>query len=222
MQSEIFVPNDVEPYQYQNIENYVASIVSYISAYVNVTKSKCLVLFTSYKMMHMVQDLMVELPDFDGYFILAQQQSQNQKIIQQFNHFEQSILLGTASFFEGFDFQAEGIKCVMIAKLPFMSRSNTKYWLMDNEFDSTFKDYVLPDAITRFRQGLGRLIRNEKDRGIVVSFDDRFIKNSYNKFFDQALENHTLTNGDIKTFTRIVENIQEDVNAQISKDSEDK
>ena len=53
----------------------------------------------------------------------------------------------------------------MIAKLPFMNKYNTKHWLMDSEFDSTFKDYVLPDAVTRFRQGLGRLIRNEDDQG---------------------------------------------------------
>lgn len=73
----------------------------------------------------------------------------------------------------------------MIAKLPFMNKHNAKYWLMDSEFTSTFKEYVLPDAVTRFRQGLGRLIRNENDRGIIVSFDDRLINSNYKNFLNK-------------------------------------
>ena len=64
-----------------------------------------------------------------------------------------------------------------------------KYWLMDSEFTSTFKEYVLPMQLHRFRQGLGRLIRNENDRGIIVSFDDRLINSNY-KTFEQTLENY--------------------------------
>ena len=100
------------------------------------------------------------------------------------------FFLGTSTFFEGFDFQANGIKCVMIAKLPFMNKNNAKYWLMNSEFTSTFKDYVLPDAVTRFRQGLGRLIRHENDKGLIVSFDDRLINSNYKSFFEQTLEHY--------------------------------
>lgn len=139
-------------------------------------------------MMHMVQDMLNELPEFEDYVVLTQQQNQNYKIVQQFNNFDKAILLGTSTFFEGFDFQANGIKCVMIAKLPFMNKHNAKYWLMDSEFTSTFKEYVLPDAVTRFRQGLGRLIRNENDRGIIVSFDDRLINSNYKNFLNKHLK----------------------------------
>ena len=66
-----------------------------------------------------------------------------------------------------------------------MNKHNAKYWLMDSEFTSTFKEYVLPDAVTRFRQGLGRLIRNENDRGIIVSFDDRLINSNYKNFLNK-------------------------------------
>ena len=146
----------------------MSSIVNYVIEYTTVVESKCLILFTSYKMMHMVQELLNELPEFEDYVILTQQQNQNYKIVQQFNSFSKAILLGTGTFFEGFDFQSNGIKCVMITKLPFMNHNNTKYWLMESEFTSTFKDFVLPDAVTRFRQGLGRLIRNEQDKGIIA------------------------------------------------------
>ena len=174
------MPNDVETYNYKNLDDYVASIVDYIVEYITVTQSKCLVLFTSYKMMHMVQDLLNELPELEDYVILTQQQNQNYKIVQQFNNFDKSILLGTSTFLKVLIFKPMALN-VMIAKLPFMNKHNIKYWLMDSEFTSTFKDYVLPDAVTRFRQGLGRLIRHEDDKGLIVSFD-RLINSTYKNF----------------------------------------
>ncbi|MGO3049473.1 ATP-dependent helicase [Staphylococcus casei] len=209
-QTTVFIPNDVSSYNYKNIEDYVSSIVNYVIEYVNIVESKCLILFTSYKMMHMVQELLNELPEFEDYVILTQQQNQNYKIVQQFNSFDKSILLGTGTFFEGFDFQSNGIKCVMIAKLPFMNQNNTKYWLMESEFTSTFKEYVLPDAVTRFRQGLGRLIRNEHDKGIIVSFDDRLIRSNYKQFFEQSLESYRQKKGDVKQFSSILKKLKKD------------
>lgn len=215
--TNVFIPSDVAPYNYKNIDDYVASIVNYVIEYTNTTESKCLILFTSYKMMHMVQDMLNELPEFEDYVILTQQQNQNYKIVQQFNHFDKSILLGTSTFFEGFDFQANGIKCVMIAKLPFMNKNNAKYWLMDSEFESTFKDYVLPDAVTRFRQGLGRLIRHENDKGLIVSFDDRLVNSNYKSFFEQTLENYRQKKGDLNQFSKLLKQIQKSVDKDISK-----
>lgn len=204
----VFMPNDVVSYNYKNIDDYVASIISYVAEYVTIVGSKCLILFTSYKMMHMVQELLNELPEFEDYVILTQQQNQNYKIVQQFNNFNKAILLGTGTFFEGFDFQSEGIKCVMIAKLPFMNQNNTKFWLMESEFTSTFKEYILPDAVTRFRQGIGRLIRNEHDKGILVSFDDRLINSSYKQFFEQSLESYKQRKGDIKQFRNVLKQLK--------------
>ncbi|MEB6611508.1 helicase C-terminal domain-containing protein [Staphylococcus pasteuri] len=209
--TNVFIPSDVAPYNYKNVDDYVASIVNYVIEYTTTTESKCLILFTSYKMMHMVQDMLNELPEFEDYVILTQQQNQNYKIVQQFNHFDKSILLGTSTFFEGFDFQANGIKCVMIAKLPFMNKNNAKYWLMNSEFTSTFKDYVLPDAVTRFRQGLGRLIRHENDKGLIVSFDDRLINSNYKSFFEQTLEHYRQKKGDINQFSKLLSQIQKSV-----------
>ena len=154
--------------------------------------------------------LLNELPEFEDYVVLTQQQNQNYKIVQQFNSFNKAILLGTGTFFEGFDFQSNGIKCVMIAKLPFMNQNNTKYWLMESEFTSTFKEYVLPDAVTRFRQGLGRLIRSENDKGIIVSFDDRLIRSNYKQFFEQSLERYRQKKGDIKQFSTLLKKLKKE------------
>ncbi|MCG7341929.1 DEAD/DEAH box helicase family protein [Staphylococcus auricularis] len=209
-QTTVFTPNDIEAYNYKNITEYVNSIVNYLIAYINEVESKCLMLFTSYKMMYMVQELINDLPEFEDYVVLTQQQNQNYKIVQQFNHFDKAILLGTGTFFEGFDFQSNGIKCVMIAKLPFMNQNNTKYCLMQSEFDNPFKEYVLPDAVTRFRQGLGRLIRNENDKGIIVSFDDRLIHSQYKQFFTQTLEQFKRQKGNIKQFRHTLQKLKKE------------
>lgn len=96
--TNVYIPSDVSSYNFKNIDDYVASIVDYIQEYVTITDSKCLVLFTSYRMMHMVQELLNELPTFEDYVVLTQQQNQNYKIVQQFNNFDKTILLGTSTF----------------------------------------------------------------------------------------------------------------------------
>ena len=83
---------------------------------------------------------------------------------------------------------------------------------MESEFTSTFKEYVLPDAVTRFRQGLGRLIRSENDKGIIVSFDDRLIRSNYKQFFEQSLESYRQNKGDIKQFSTILKKLKKDEN----------
>ncbi|MCS4485447.1 helicase C-terminal domain-containing protein [Staphylococcus americanisciuri] len=196
----IFVPTDIEPYQHHNHKRYIEIIVDYITRYVTTIEGKCLVLFTNYQMLYTVMEYLNEISAFDDYVILAQQQSQNYKIVQQFNHFDKAILLGTSAFFEGFDYQASGVKCVMIAKLPFMNQHATKPLLLKDEFSNIFKDYILPDAVTRFRQGLGRLLRHEEDCGIIVSFDNRLVSSRFQSFFQQTIASYHQQQGDINDF----------------------
>ncbi|QLK86156.1 helicase C-terminal domain-containing protein [Staphylococcus sp. 17KM0847] len=210
----IFIPKDIASFDYQNYDSYIETIVSYIARYVITVNGKCLVLFANYKMLYHVMEYLNELSTFEEYVILAQQQSQNYKIVQQFNHFDKAILLGTSSFFEGFDYQAHGIKCVMITKLPFMSQYSTQPLLLRDEFENVFKDYILPEAVTRFKQGLGRLLRNETDRGIVVSFDDRLINSHYRHFFQQTLEPYHQHQGDIEQFENLLTHLKKDTNTQ--------
>ncbi|ARJ51869.1 helicase C-terminal domain-containing protein [Staphylococcus lutrae] len=204
----IFIPNDIKRYHYQNQDAYIQTMVEYIARYVTTVSSKCLVLFTSYKMLYSVMDYLNQMSEFEDYVILSQQQNQNYKIVQQFNHFDKAILLGTSTFFEGFDYQDSGIKCVMVAKLPFMNHHAVKPMLMSNEFDNVFKDYILPEAVLRFRQGLGRLIRSEKDQGIVISFDSRLIHSQYRHYFQSTLTHFQQHQGDIAQFEQLLESMQ--------------
>ncbi|GGI39822.1 putative ATP-dependent helicase DinG [Mammaliicoccus stepanovicii] len=200
-QATCYVPDHIPNYQYDNQDEYIETIIQYLSTFVSETDQKCLVLFTNYSMLYQAYRYMEELSIFDDYVLLMQQQhSQVYKLVQQFNQFDKSILLGTLSFFEGFDYQSSGIKCVMMTKLPFIHQEDPRYHLMKDEFDNPFKDFVLPDAVTKFRQGIGRLIRNKHDQGLLVCFDRRILNSTYSKFFINALGEIPVIEGDIDRF----------------------
>lgn len=200
-QAACFVPKNMPSYQFHNQDDYIETIVHYLSTFVSETNQKCLVLFTNYSMLYQAYRYMEELEIFDDYVLLMQQQhSHVYKIVQQFNQFDKTILLGTLSFFEGFDYQSSGIKCVMMTKLPFIHQDDPRYHLMEDEFENPFKDFVLPDAVTKFRQGIGRLIRNKNDQGLLVCFDRRILDSNYSKFFINALGEIPVIEGDINNF----------------------
>ncbi|OOV78642.1 helicase C-terminal domain-containing protein [Mammaliicoccus fleurettii] len=200
-QAACFVPKNMPSYQFHNQDDYIETIVHYLSTFVSETNQKCLVLFTNYSMLYQAYRYMEELEIFDDYVLLMQQQhSHVYKIVQQFNQFDKTILLGTLSFFEGFDYQSSGIKCVMMTKLPFIHQDDPRYHLMKDEFENPFKDFVLPDAVTKFRQGIGRLIRNKNDQGLLVCFDRRILDSNYSKFFINALGEIPVIEGDINNF----------------------
>lgn len=200
-QAACFVPKNMPSYQFHNQDDYIETIVHYLSTFVSETNQKCLVLFTNYSMLYQAYRYMEELEIFDDYVLLMQQQhSHVYKIVQQFNQFDKTILLGTLSFFEGFDYQSSGIKCVMMTKLPFIHQDDPRYHLMKDEFENPFKDFVLPDAVTNFRQGIGRLIRNKNDQGLLVCFDRRILDSNYSKFFINALGEIPVIEGDINNF----------------------
>lgn len=200
-QATCFVPKQMPDFNYQNTDDYIETIIHYLSTFVSETNQKCLVLFTNYSMLYQAYQYMEELEVFNDYVVLMQQQhSHIYKLVQQFNQFDKTILLGTLSFFEGFDYQSAGIKCVMMTKLPFIHQDDPRYHLMKDEFDNPFKDFVLPDAVTKFRQGIGRLIRNKNDLGLLVCFDRRILDSHYSQFFINALGEIPVLEGDITEF----------------------
>ncbi|MGV3225464.1 helicase C-terminal domain-containing protein, partial [Staphylococcus hyicus] len=96
------------------------------------------------------------------------------------------------------------MKCVMITKLPFMSQYHSKPVLLKDEFDNLFKDYVLPESVSRFQKGLGRLLKNANYKDIFLSFDNRLKKQNYKNFFDETLYPFTNHYGNITNFVKLL------------------
>ena len=97
------------------------------------------------------------------------------------------MLLGTRSFWEGVDIPGEALSVLVIVKLPFDVPSDPIIAARSETFEDPFNEYHLTEAILRFRQGFGRLIRTQSDRGIVAILDRRILTKRYGRLFIEAL-----------------------------------
>ena len=101
------------------------------------------------------------------------------------NH--RTVVLGAASFWEGVDVTGEALSLLIIARLPFAVPSDPVYQARSELFDQPFEQYALPQAILRFKQGFGRLIRRKTDRGVMVVLDRRLRSRRYGDAFLRSL-----------------------------------
>jgi ATP-dependent DNA helicase DinG len=109
------------------------------------------------------------------------------------------VLFGAQSFWEGVDVAGEALSCVVLTRLPFAQVGDpvveARAEKIDREGGSSFRDYALPEAVIRFRQGFGRLIRTKVDRGVVVVTDPRLVTKTYGAVFRRSIPStvHTVT-----------------------------
>ena len=113
-------------------------------------------------------------------------------LIQRFKADPRSVLLGTASFWEGVDVVGDALSVLVITKLPFSVPNDPVFSARSEGFDDAFGEYAVPQAILRFKQGFGRLIRSKEDRGIVVVLDRRLLSKRYGQTFLNSLPECTV------------------------------
>jgi Rad3-related DNA helicase len=97
------------------------------------------------------------------------------------------VLLGTASFWEGVDVVGEALSLLVITRFPFTVPSEPVFAARSERFEDPFRGYAVPQAVLRFRQGFGRLIRSHSDRGVCVVLDARALTKSYGATFVNSL-----------------------------------
>jgi ATP-dependent DNA helicase DinG len=147
-------------------------------------------LFTSHRALrHAAQRLTGALPP--EMPLLVQGSAPREQLLRRFRASGRAVLLGTASFWEGVDVQGPALRLVIIDKLPFASpedpvvRARIEY--LKSQGANAFKDYQLPEAVLALKQGVGRLIRSEQDRGVVVICDPRMSERAYGRIFRASL-----------------------------------
>ncbi|MCP3025884.1 ATP-dependent DNA helicase DinG [Halobacillus sp. A5] len=191
-QAKLMIPNDF-PNVRENPEEFIYSVSEAVYSLAQITKGRMLVLFTSYDMLRKTYYLLKEMINPEEYMIFGQGVSSGSRdrLKKNFQAFDQSILLGTSSFWEGIDIPGDDLSCLMIVRLPFQPPGqplqSLREQVLREEGKNPFMDYSLPEAIIRFRQGFGRLIRARTDRGIVFVCDQRIIEARYGKYFRASI-----------------------------------
>lgn len=172
--------------------NYTEQLSALLHELFVATHGRALGLFTSYEMLHQCAD-MLRLPlKQAGLRLLVQgEDGSRDQITNIFRAGGGTVLLGTHSFWEGVDVTGDALSCVVLARLPFSAVNDP---LVDARCDdisrnggNPFKEYAVPAAVIRFRQGFGRLIRHRNDRGVVIVADPRIVTKKYGHWFRSSL-----------------------------------
>ena len=180
----IDLPNPADPTFIQE-----ASEKIWIS--VQASRGNAFVLFTSYTMLKMTYELLQKRLVDHHFHPLKQGDDDRHHLLKKFKTTERSVLFGTDSFWEGVDVVGDALRCVIIVKLPFKVPSEpiiqARCEAILAQGGDPFMDYSLPQAIVKFKQGFGRLIRNKNDRGCIVCLDPRLITKKYGRQFLNSL-----------------------------------
>ena len=192
-QVQLLIPKDLPEVNSVSLDEYVIAITEHIITIAEATKGRLLILFTAHDMLKKTYELIKESGFLNEYVLIAQgiSSGSRSRLTRNFQRYEKAILLGTSSFWEGVDIPGEDLSCLVIVRLPFSPPDDplneAKCQLIVQQGRNAFSDYSLPEAILRFKQGFGRLIRTETDRGVMIVFDRRIVTTQYGKSFLKSI-----------------------------------
>ena len=186
----LYVPEDMPETSSRSFNNHLLAKVYPI---IIAAKGRTFILSTSIKSMNEIASLLKD--EFEknniNYPILTQGERSKIKLLEQFKHHGNAILIGSLSFWEGVDVRGKELSLVIIDKLPFQSPGDpifeSKINLLSAKGINAFMTFQLPKAIISLKQGAGRLIRDEEDKGVLMICDQRIIAKPYGKSFWQSL-----------------------------------
>lgn len=182
----LYVPNDIpdpnERVRYQQaVERGIIELAAALGG-------RVLVLFTSYAQLRQTAQAITPRLALGNISVYDQSDgSSRQSLLDGFKSAEKAVLLGTRSFWEGVDIPGDSLSGLIITRLPFSVPTDPVFAARAETYSDSFNQYTLPDAILRFRQGFGRLIRTRTDRGVVAVLDNRVLTKGYGSKFIDAL-----------------------------------
>jgi ATP-dependent DNA helicase DinG len=169
---------------------YRESLIRAIFKCLSITQGRAFLLFTSFGMLNSVySELAPDLERLLGINVLRQGDDNRTSLLDRFRRDTSSVLFATLSFWEGVDVEGESLECVTLVKLPFKVPDDPVTQARAEDIErrggNSFADYSVPLAVIKFKQGFGRLIRNQTDHGAVLILDKRIVE----KFYGQAFLN---------------------------------
>ncbi|MBU1913435.1 MAG: helicase [Candidatus Omnitrophica bacterium] len=173
-----------------NVTDYAIKAADRIKRYLEITNGSAFVLFTSYSLMNIVYEELEGYLNEKGFNFLRQGNGLTRnKMLASFKKESGSVLFGVDTFWQGIDIQGKALSNIIITKLPFAVPDHpvieARIEDIQKKGGDAFLEYNLPEAVLKFKQGFGRLIRSKKDTGIIAILDSRII----NKFYGRAFLN---------------------------------
>jgi len=201
----LYLANDIpEPNQRQPYQRGINQSLIHLC---RTTGGRTLVLFTSYAQLRATSQAITPQLAEDGILVYNQGEGASpHTLLESFRSADKAVLLGTRAFWEGVDVPGEALSVLVIAKLPFDVPSDPIIASRAETFDDPFFQFSLPEAVLRFRQGFGRLIRTQSDRGVVAILDRRVLSKRYGKIFIESLPTCTIHVGPLSDLPRAAEN----------------
>ena len=198
------VPNDMpEP----NSWAYQSALEQAVTDSVLAAGGRTMALFTSHASLQTTAAQIRDDLESRGINVLAQGVDGTPgQLVRRFRNEPNSLLLGTASFWEGVDLPGDSLQVLLLARLPFNVPTEPVFEARSEQYEQSFSEYALPEAALRLRQGFGRLIRTRTDRGVVVMLDRRVVSRRYGQVFLDSLPDVTLRNVSVIDLDRHIEN----------------
>jgi ATP-dependent DNA helicase DinG len=180
-----------EPERTWSEHQQTARLSAYLRNLAGVTRGRTLALFTNKRQMQAVAAELHECMEDDGPLVIAQgTHGSAAAVADEFRNHPETVLLGVDALWTGQDFPGDTLVCLVIAKLPFPRQDplfQARRRACDESGERWFESFYLPEAVLKFRQGCGRLIRTETDRGVIVVLDHRITKQRYGQAFLASL-----------------------------------
>lgn len=192
-QVKIFIPSNILTPSKEHNELYIENLKDWIYHFIRITNGKALVLFTNSFILNSVAENIKEVLMENEIELLKQDGTASRSaLLKYFKHNVNSVLFGLDSFWMGIDVPGDSLSNLIITRLPFQVPDHpvvqAKMEFIERNGGNSFLDYSLPEAILKFRQGIGRLIRKKTDKGIIAILDNRIIKKFYGKYFFNSIE----------------------------------
>ena len=196
----LYIANDIpEP----NVNGYQQALDRALLATAKATGGRMLVLFTSYAALKKTsQNITGPLAREEIYVYEQGDGASPNALLESFKATDRAVLLGTRSFWEGVDVPGASLSVVVLTKLPFDVPTDPLIAARSEMYEDSFQEYYLPEAILKFRQGFGRLIRTASDRGVVAILDRRVLTKQYGRLFLESLPPCTARQGPATNLAR--------------------
>ena len=188
-QAVVYLPEEMPD---PSSREYLPALIDKIPRFVELTDGKAFVLFTSYQALKQCADNLKDTFLLKRWQMLVQGEDMTRsQLLSEFKQDVNSVLFGTDSFWTGVDVPGEALSNVIVTKLPFAVPSHpltaARMAKIEESGASSFSEYSLPEAVLKFRQGAGRLIRSRSDKGMIVILDRRVVTKGYGRLFLDSL-----------------------------------